>query len=160
MRRLSRSVSGMMSRLPNILHRHVSETSRAQLTGVVEVIYMDGADRVDWRELSVAARPTLQRCDGSHGARHAGRPVDMSRLSRGNERKCAKSVGLVVVQELAPATSPCLFLALTCEFEDGDARRDLASLRPVGIMQGRCAASGLQTSGTTFLVERISGYVP
>jgi len=59
MRRLQGGVSGTMSRLPDILRRHVSETSRVQLTGVVEVIYMDSPDRVDWRELSVAARPTL-----------------------------------------------------------------------------------------------------
>jgi hypothetical protein len=107
MRRLFRGVSGLVSRSPSRLHRHVSETSRVQLTGVVEVIYMDSPDRVDWRELSVAARPTLQRCDGSYGARHAGRPVEVSRLSRGNEAKCAISVGLVDVQDLSTATSPC-----------------------------------------------------
>lgn len=95
MRRLLHGVSGLMSGLPSRLHRHVSETSRAQLTGVVEVIYMDSPDRVDGRELFVAARPSLQRCDGSHGARHAGRPVEVSRLT---QKKCATSVGLVGVR--------------------------------------------------------------
>ena len=63
-----------------MLHRRVSETRRVELTGVVKVIYMDSPDRVDWWELSVAARPTLQRCDSAHGARHAGRPAEFSPL--------------------------------------------------------------------------------
>jgi hypothetical protein len=86
MRRLRRGVSDLTYRLPSRVHRHVSESSRAQLTSVVEIIYMDSPDGVDWREVCVAARPTLQRCDGSHGARHAGRPVEISRLSQENYR--------------------------------------------------------------------------
>jgi hypothetical protein len=62
------------------LYRHVSNIRRMQLTGVVEVVYMDGPDRIDWRKLTIAARPSLERCDSTHGARHAGQPVDISRL--------------------------------------------------------------------------------
>jgi hypothetical protein len=68
--------------MPERLDRHVSKIRGMELTGVVEVVYMDSPDRIDWRKrkLTIAARPSLERCDSTHGARHAGQPVDISRL--------------------------------------------------------------------------------
>ena len=157
MRRLLHGVSGLMSGLPSRPHRHVSEISRAQLTGVVEVIYMDSPDRVDWRKLSVAARPTLQRCDGSQGARHAGRPVEVSRTSK---RRCVECWPGRCPKALDCYFSMTLFLRLHVKLNDrdrgGDARRVLAPLRPVGTMQGRHAASGLLNFWRLFLSGDIS----
>lgn len=48
---------------------------------------MDSPDRIDWRKLAVAARPTLERSDGAYGARHAGRPDGLSSLASMSERK-------------------------------------------------------------------------
>ena len=79
-RRLCRLVSHTMSGLLDDLQKHVSETSHVELTGVVKIIYMYSPNCVDWRKLTVAARPPLERCHGSHGARHAGQPAVSAQL--------------------------------------------------------------------------------
>jgi hypothetical protein len=62
--------------------RHVSNIRRMELTGVVEIVHVNSPDRIDWRKLIliIAARPSLERCDSTHGARHAGQRVEISRL--------------------------------------------------------------------------------